>query len=133
MTMSAFIVAPETMDAVVSSIIADPGLAAWGRKFAGVLLCDPEAAQAIGDKHYEMNRAAVDYRYEEKNEQPVYQARYRVAGTVAAFKATQCLLYQCHEGEIPQSPIYRALEGHLAGLANDIISRTPDYEKAQWG
>ena len=49
------------------------------------------------------------------------------------FKAIHCLLYQCCEGNVPNSPLYDELN-HAAGeLAHRIVQDLPEYDKASWG
>ncbi len=148
--MSAFIVTKTHIDHVVAAIM--------------------EIAVAIGsvteeeDKHggfrdrlgqwlTNMNAKAVDCRYNEKNAVPLYRNTYMGpyntrAELVKRYKAIQCLAYQCAEGNVPETPLYKQLiaaENTVASMiipghpdlqyfdASDIIGRMPEYKAAPWG
>jgi hypothetical protein len=52
---------------------------------------------------------------------------------IEQFKAISCLLYQCSDGNVPNSPLYYELS-HAAGeLAQRIVQDLPEYDKASWG
>jgi hypothetical protein len=58
--------------------------------------------------------------------------RYTETTMVQAFKSVQCLSYQCSEGNVPDSPLYKFLEELENIIAKQIVSDLPEYEKAKW-
>jgi hypothetical protein len=48
-------------------------------------------------------------------------------------KSLHCFLYQCSEGDIPETPLFKCIEKISQLLAENIINKLPDYEKAAWG
>jgi len=52
---------------------------------------------------------------------------------IPALKATQCLLYQCSEGDVPEHPLFKALEEFIARLAKDYSESSTEYLAAKWG
>jgi hypothetical protein len=54
---------------------------------------------------------------------------------IQAFKALQCWLYQCTEGEIPElSKLYTFFKKVvISEWAELLVMRTPEYEQAEWG
>lgn len=52
---------------------------------------------------------------------------------IQVLKSIECFLYQCCEGEIPESNLYKALEKIAENLKSHIINQIPEYEKAVWG
>lgn len=55
------------------------------------------------------------------------------AERIDCYKAISCLLYQCSEGNVPETSLF----GELAKLRNDlagiIVCGLPEYEAAPWG
>ena len=53
---------------------------------------------------------------------------------IEVFKALQCWLYQCCEGDIPETSklyqFFREIENYLA---RKIVSNLPEYDNAEWG
>lgn len=144
--MSAFIVETETIDRIVTWVDGKlyrghPYLYSKFGEAVGVN-CRPTEWQIVhsdklpnvlGQKLVAMNVAAVDQRYEERN--PVDMYRWRRAletSPVQALKSMQCLLYQCSEGNVPEWPLYKVLDDAISYLAQHIVERMPEYEKASW-
>ena len=50
-----------------------------------------------------------------------------------AHKSTACLLYQCSEGDVPENPLYKALEELRSALAEHLVTSTPEWDAALWG
>lgn len=147
--MSAFIVSEKCMNLVVNAILER---ASGERTFAGVSLQDGDAGQRIGDLLFAMNTRAMDARYGDRwhsdkaqwgQDTVLYRHSLAWQGNVldpmpstrriAAFKAVQCLLYQCAEGTVDEEPLYKELEQFTAHLAYRIISQLPGFEEADWG
>ena len=51
---------------------------------------------------------------------------------VQAYKSFRCFLYQCSEGDVPLSPLYKAVEAAADYLAAEIVPEIPEYEEAKW-
>ena len=56
-----------------------------------------------------------------------------VCSDIQAYKSLGCLLYQCSEGNVPERPLYQVLRQAEHTLADQIISRTSEYQEADWG
>ena len=52
---------------------------------------------------------------------------------VERLKAIRCLIYQCSEGKVPDSKLYKELEVMSGRLANVIVQNTHEYDGAPWG
>ena len=48
-------------------------------------------------------------------------------------KSIDCYLYQCSEGNVPESALYKAVQSIRNTLANWIIRNTTAYNAANWG
>jgi hypothetical protein len=144
--MSAFIVSEKTMNLAVDAMrratahdttlrAKFPGLDRERGPFVALLGESDSVLTALGFRLYEMNADAVEARYHERQEVPVfrYSNRAHLASDVEAFKALRCLLYQCSEGNVPESELYRDAEraGHV--LAEHIVRDLPAYNAAPWG
>lgn len=88
---------------------------------------------ALGQAMFELNCNAVSQRYNEPANGSEY--RYGVAATlsaVQAFKSLKCWLYQCSEGDVPDTPLYQVMDKVSDRLAHHIVSSLPEYERAEW-
>lgn len=126
--MSAFVVETQTIDRIVSYLLATYDTV------LGVRTDEPGAGDRIGRELLALNVAAVNCRYDEH--EPVPEYRYtprRAVGRVRAYKSIQCLLYQCSEGEeFAADPAYVALEAAADRLAHAIVCDLPEYERSDW-
>jgi hypothetical protein len=52
---------------------------------------------------------------------------------VQFFKSLQCFLYQCCEGDVDESPLFKTLDAIRALLAPCINERSAEYDAAKWG
>lgn len=147
--MSAFLVTKKHIDYVVAAImeigVATGSVTEEEDKHGGF-------RDRLGQWLVDMNIRAVDYRYSEKNAVPLYRNTYigpskTMAELVLRYKAIECLAYQCAEGDIPETPLYKQLiaaENTVASMiipghpdlqyfdASDIIGRMPEYKAAPW-
>lgn len=99
-------------------------------------------AARLGIALQEMNIAALVARYGvdglDIDEQHISFTFYRFsdAAPAAILKALDCLLYQCAEGDIPEtSPLYERLKRAAEAWRklHGVKRRSSDYETAAWG
>ena len=122
--MSAFLVNNETINVVVV-----------GYKFTTFTSIMPEDAQRLGEKFLEMNQEALRQRYPHHDMVPTYEYKHRYLPDVTpveAYKATQCLKYQCAEGDAPKGALFQELVSQELFLAEAIIRITQGYKDALW-
>lgn len=50
-----------------------------------------------------------------------------------AYKSLSCFLYQCSEGDVPEQPLFKALEQVKIAIADDIVRSLPEWDKLVWG
>lgn len=142
--MSAFLVDTKTMDKVVNLIDA---LSPRGRKLGTLAVPNLSAAndddrdaalQRVGEALYVLNGQALRQRYgnSEGNTLPSYRHHPALISghktMIAHYKALRCLLYQCAEGDVPSSPIYKALEAVACEAAECIVHELPEFKHAAW-
>jgi hypothetical protein len=95
-----------------------------------------EAGTKIGRKLFLLNGKALCARYGSANHLRLPDfvfEKWADATPVEQFKAISCLLYQCCEGKVPNSPLYDELNRAAGELARAIIQELPEYDQASWG
>jgi hypothetical protein len=140
--MSAFIVADKTINNVVNwlereifhlSIIThklnelglNTGVAGW--------------AEDLGQAMFQLNIKAVDARYGDGQAEMFRKLDYRHQITepvplMQVLKSLQCWLYQCDEGNVPETELYGLFDTDVQlYLMDKIITALPEYEQAKWG
>lgn len=140
--MSAFIVSDKTMSVVVNAISflcwEMPAYGLYGsgfrREWEEQTGIDPR--ENAGDLYralFDLNTEAVDQRYNEENvrEYPKYDVTLDV-NNYQRLKSMQCLLYQCSEGNVPESRLYKMLERSINRMALHIAEGAEQYDKANW-
>ena len=104
---------------------------------AGYDLDDKEESFRLASDLLAMNVAAVNQRYleDEKPEPFKWESATLPLGKfghVYAYKALRCLLYQCSEGNVPEWPLYEAIDDIANMLACDVVESSEDYELAPY-
>jgi hypothetical protein len=136
--MSAFVVNRETISHAV-----------FGLNLVG--MPRPGSSTDLGQQLLTMNIEAVRQRYDDEavaNEDArryTYNKPVEVPGCspeIAAWKALECLLYQCHEGNVPKRPLFKALQQYAEKLGEQILAKhprvkslwdLPETKNAPWG
>jgi hypothetical protein len=98
-----------------------------------------QALDRLGRKLIKLNIQAVNSRYpkhqitqEEEKSIKAFSVNAQHVPRIQRFKSLQCFLYQCSEGNIPSRKLFKQLAELKHSLADIIVSRTPEYEKAEW-
>jgi hypothetical protein len=137
--MSAFLVADKMIHKILTQVDYETRKSQWLKnKFEKELRLDflhPQWQTLLGQKMWDLNQLSLGYRYGDEKIALRYRFQPLPCTSIQAFKALQCWRYQCTEGEIPEaSTLYQFFDTVVApGLAESIIMRTPEYEKAAWG
>ena len=117
--MSAYIVEKKTIDRIVTYL---------DRKYHGA-----ENPNQTGQRLWNLNTKAVDQRYDEKIPVELYKFSPEPCGKVQLLKSLHCFLYQCSEGNVPESELYRDVDRLSNNLAVEIIDAMPEYQSSEWG
>jgi hypothetical protein len=140
--MSAFMVADETINRVITWLSWEITLSRWLKiKVEDALKIDMSKhnwEEALGQAMFELNIAGVNDRYGENEAKKFRALNYRYTpaygSKIQVLKSLQCWLYQCMEGEVIKKPLYQffdtVVEPHLM---RSIISALPEYNRAEWG
>lgn len=91
---------------------------------------------------WRMNAKALEQRYGDKPEEfeddiRAYQNPHPSNDPYQLLKSTNCLLYQCAEGDVPNTCLYAELEKAATALMNSLggkerFTRSDRYENAKW-
>jgi len=93
-----------------------------------------ESKNLIGRAFLELNQEAVYQRYCERAVVYPYEFPREIpCALIQSFKSAQCLRYQCSEGNVPETELYKQLETLIAAMAESIVQELPEYDKAEWG
>ena len=131
--MSAFIVEDTTINRVVNYLADDHNRGYTMRQLneAG-LLTDPAN---LGQAMAALNCEAVNERYDE-HEAPSYtygEGPLMRDGVHQVLKSLKCWIYQCSEGDVPETALYKIMDDYAGQLAITIVRSAPEYEAAEWG
>ena len=134
--MSAFMVEDKTINRVVSWL-SDDQEGDWIKRRLDIHLADNENSQEFRQSLFQMNIDGVNARYgedESKEFRPLeYKFRYELTNQFQVLKSLQCLLYQCSEGDVPETELYKTMKDYEHSMAMRIVRNLPQYDKAQWG
>jgi len=94
----------------------------------------------FGVKLRDLNIKALNERYgdniEELNEQYPFNGfdwKAETPSRMQMLKSLGCFTYQCNEGNIDKTAIFKMLRQIELSLAYDIITDAPEYDEAEWG
>ncbi len=95
---------------------------------------DPVANPAgLAQALWNMNERAYNARYSESPVLTMFQFRTVFPERFQLLKSLDCYLYQCAEGDIPETDsLYKTLDKYRESLRDEIISELPEYAAAKW-
>ncbi len=138
--MSAYIVENNTIDRILSAINSNRDIGDWIKRTikreTGDDLDTAEGLTLFGRKLLDMNEKAVNQRYKGDDNVGVfvdYRFRLVLNSAVDGFKALACLMYQCSEGDVPNSDFYKLMDKIKGAMAEDIVHKMPEWTRAKWG
>ena len=137
--MSAFLVEEKTLHKILSGLEYELRQSRWLKeqceKELQIDFADSQWQTHLGQKMWDLNQLSLGYRYGDKPVKLTYRFQFNLCRPIQAFKALQCWLYQCMEGEIPEtSKLYHFFDKVVVpDWAELLVMRTPDYDQAEWG
>jgi hypothetical protein len=96
-------------------------------------------AESLGHAMFQLNISGVEARYGKGGAVTFRQMDYHYHLTEPVpleqvLKSLQCWLYQCCEGEVPETELYKLFDTDVRlYLMDKIIDTLPEYQKAEWG
>jgi hypothetical protein len=140
--MSAFLVEDKTINTIVNWLIREQFYFSEIPQKLRTLGFEPAVvafAEALGQAMFQLNIKAVDARYGKGEAATFRKLDYRYHVTepvplVQVVKSLRCWLYQCCEGDVPETELYQLFDDDIMlYLLNKIVTELPEYEVADWG
>jgi hypothetical protein len=139
--MSAYIVEDETINKIMAGIVGaihNGGYPHFQLTVGFYAKCGAVDPQTLGELLFDLNIQGVEARYGEGEAEKFRPLDYKYQsvlplGDISFLKSLQCLLYQCSEGEVPETPLFKAMEKLSHDLALHIVESSAKYESATWG
>lgn len=135
--MSAFMVSTDCMNRVITGLWQNVDFRDNYHKLFEKLKSREDFFD-LSKRLYLLNQAALMQRYDDKPDSSYVQIpkfEWKLAAMVSpisCLKAIHCLSYQCAEGNVPEEPLYKWLENVGHALADQIVSKTKEYDEAGW-
>src|SRR5918996_873872 len=139
--MSAFMVADTTINNVLNWLWDENirlSLIPRKLKELGFDISKAGWEENLGQAMFQLNISGVETRYG-KGEAARFRDldyQYRMSRSVPlvqVLKSLQCWLYQCCEGDVPETELYKLFDTVVRlYLMGAIIERLPEYEEAVW-
>ncbi len=130
--MSAYIVDKKTIDRIISGILSRRKELSYQKGIPEIPF-DENDTNTFGQELLGLNKAAVDQRYDENNNIEKYIFSKQPVTPVQTLKSLINLLYQCTEGDVTESILYKQLDKLSLVLAYIIVTESVSYDKAEWG
>ncbi len=140
--MSAYVVRDETINRIVDWLWRD----AVGFRNAATYTLDgynmdvDGTAERLANDMFALNVAGVNARYGPNEAQKfrpldfqysaVKQGDSAIANACRALKSLHCWQYQCSEGDVPETPLFKMFEQVDLAICHWIIDTMPEYESA---
>ena len=149
--MSCFIVSNETIGRIVQAAATKDKFDTPFGKVFDTLGYDLDLGEQLARDLFNLNVDAFCERYpanedeapesqrtrypEDIPEFEIYQLTGKLdrAALIQVHKSAICLSYQCGEGDIPERPLYKALEEFIHRLESHIVISSSEWEEAAWG
>lgn len=139
--MSAYIVENETINKIVTQLVMENENKFLKKYIKESINYNIDIGSDIVDFRkalLKMNIAAVEQRYknEEINKEGYltdYYFKPVICSKIEAVKAADCLHYQCSEGNIPATRLYKTLTKIISVWNKEVVAELPEYKAAVWG
>ena len=142
MHMSAFMVEDTTINRVVTwltrEVTTNRFTLDWLAREYDIDLTSDKWDEKLAQAMFQLNCDGVIARYGEGEAEKFRPLNftYKPEGDtflVQVLKSLQCFLYQCSEGDVPETKLYQFFEEVSHHVALKIVMDLPAYDKATWG
>lgn len=135
--MSSYVVSDATID-VVLSLLDTRGAEPIIRALHPFTLPDDprDARDRLGAEILTLNDEAAGLSIGEPpapEQHADYRFRQETRPLAWTLKQLDCLIYQLSEGDIPERPLFKALERIRREIADRILTANPEYAASPWG
>jgi len=98
-------------------------------------------AGIVFDKLLKLNRYSLSERYEDAKQmffnvdrsKSVWFSRQMGHNDYQVLKSLNCFLYQSCEGRANKTDLYKTIDCIANNYANDLVSKSIEYQNAKWG
>jgi hypothetical protein len=101
---------------------------------AGYDLSTDSPAEKLAQDMFALNVSAVRQRYEKVGSIPKFTyLQDSLYSLIQTLKSLNCWLYQCCEGDVPKSSLYKLFDDVVAKyFLKRIVYELPEYDTAEW-
>jgi hypothetical protein len=140
--MSAFMVADETINRIVTWLAREVSthhvLAERLAKDCAIAVGSDKWEEKLAQAMFQLNCDGVNARYGEGEAEQFRPLHFTYktepyTSLIQVLKSLQCWMYQCCEGNVPQTNLYKYFEEVEKHLALKIVRGLPEYNKVTWG
>jgi hypothetical protein len=140
--MSAFLVEDKTINHIVNWLRSERFLISeipHKLKGLGFDMDKVDWEEKLGLALFQLNISGVEARYGKGEAVKFRKMDYHYHLTESAalaqvLKSLQCWLYQCCEGNVPETKLYKLFDHDVqVYLMSKIISTLQEYQRAEWG
>jgi len=141
--MSAYIVEDKTINTILAYLARGRDIEHVQQTIhaeTGTDLTNYQSIEELGRAMFALNCRAVDARYGEGESQSFrddMQYKYSTVlppTCIQAYASLRCWLYQCSEGDVPDtSTLYATMERVSDQLAHHIVQSSKDFKNTRWG
>lgn len=136
--MSAWIVSKENIDRVITALLLLEKKSSMSPVPKLSLIKDQEGVNGLGTQLWGMNEDAVKQRYGRPyNDLPGSKVvKYKFVTSEAdpyqLIMSIHCLGYQCAEGNVPETDLYKAVKKLEEEFEAYLVRTDPRYKNAKW-
>ena len=136
--MSAFIVSEKCISVIIYNLFWNHDFKRYHHIFEDYGYITAEDFDRLAMELFRMNREAVKQRYEEPDDSDYIKIPKSVnwdegkLDQYQTLKSMHCLRYQCTEGDVPETKLYKFLDEIIDQWADFIIEQIPEYQEARW-
>ena len=136
--MSAFMVEDKSINKIVSWLAEDRDIQSWLEYFhPEIQLNGKESSAKLGQALFDMNVDSINQRYGDNQAQEFRPLDYAWRSEIPdpdirTYKTLSCLLYQCCEGNVDETPLYKSMQAISDHLAHRIVGNLKAYDDAPW-
>lgn len=130
--MSAYMVRGETINKVVAVLTHNQYFSVEQKRELGAALIEMNA-DAVGSKYSRRGVVPPDF---ELDDIDIDHAKFEAGDRellCPLIKTMDCFLYQCHEGDVPNSDLYRQCEAARNDMMQMVVGALSEYINADWG
>lgn len=138
--MSAYIVGDKTINRIVDRLVFEVSNNSFSHNLdeklseLGYDPADNTFPEKLSQDMHALNVNAVNQRYDEENRvPPLTYVQSNPASLIQTLKSLNCWVYQCTEGDVPESNLYKFFaDVFQKHLLKRIVYDMPEYDRAEW-